>query len=185
VAETLDKYIDRYGFDRLLLGGTVEAASELQQLLSKRASDLVVERLSLPVKSSAQQVLEETLRVEQQLEREMEKRIVDELIAGDGHNPTILGLERTVRAACEQRVWRLVYADGVAPQGGQCRNCGMLFARGDGSCDYCGAPVEAVDDLLQRIVELVVQQDGTIEQVKSDAAMRLRQADGIGAFLRF
>jgi hypothetical protein len=58
VAETLDKYIDRYGFDRLLLGGTVEATSELQQLLSKRAGELVAGRLSLRVMAAACQVLE-------------------------------------------------------------------------------------------------------------------------------
>ena len=95
VAEMLDKLVDHYGFDRLLLAGPVEATGELQHLLSKRVRGRVVERLPLPIKVSAHEVLEQALRVERQVERQIEKQIVEELIAADGHHPVILGLERT------------------------------------------------------------------------------------------
>ena len=36
VAESLDRLVDQYGFDRILIGGPVEATGELQHLLSKR-----------------------------------------------------------------------------------------------------------------------------------------------------
>jgi peptide chain release factor subunit 1 len=133
VAETLDEWVDRYAIDRLLLGGPVEATGELQHLLSKRVRARVVERFSLPVKASAHEVLEEALKVERQVERQMEKQIVEELIGANGHHPVTLGLESTVRALCEERIWRLIYADGVSPRGGQCVNCAMLFARADGA----------------------------------------------------
>ncbi len=74
VAEVLDKLVDQYGFDRLLLGGPVEATSELQQLLSKRLRGRVVEKLSLPIKASPAEVLEAALKVERDVERQMEKR---------------------------------------------------------------------------------------------------------------
>jgi peptide chain release factor subunit 1 len=185
VAEMLDKLLDHYGFDRLLLAGPVEATGELQHLLSKRVRGRVVERLSLPIKASAHEVLEEALRVERQVERQIEKQIVEELIAADGHHPVILGLERTARALCEQRVWRLIYANGFSPSGGQCANCSMLFARTDGFCDYCGAAIKPVDDLLERMVERVLEQGGKVEEVENDAAIRLQQTGGIGAVLRF
>jgi len=172
VAERLEKLVDQYGFDRLLLAGPVEATSELQHLLSKRLRNRVVERLSLPLKADARQVLEAALRVEQQLERQIEKQIVEELIAGwDGHHPVTLGLERTVRALCEQRIWRLIYADGFSPRGGRCSNCDMLFARTEGSCDYCGAAIKAVDDLLELVMERVLEQDGKVEEVVGDPAL--------------
>jgi peptide subunit release factor 1 (eRF1) len=185
VAQTIEKLIDHYGFDRLLLAGPVQATSELQHFFPKRVRSRVVERISLPIKASAGEVLEETLRVERQVERQVEKQIVDELIAADGHHPVTHGLERTVRALCERRVWRLVHADGINPRGGQCGNCGMLFAKTEGPCDYCGAAIKPVDDLLERMVEGVIEQDGKVEEVEGDAAVRLQQVGGIGAFLRF
>jgi hypothetical protein len=170
----------------LVLGGPVEATSELYHLLSKRARSRVVARLSLPIKASAREVLEEVLRAEQEVEREMEKQIVQELIAAGGHHPVTLGLEqRTVRALGEERIWRLVCADGFSSRGGQCVNCGMLFAATDGSCDYCGAAIKPDDDLLERMAERVLEQGGKVEEVAGDAAIRLRQAGGIGAVLRF
>ena len=132
------------------------------------------------------QVLEEALRVERQVERQIEKQIVEELIAGgDGHHPFTHGLEPTVRALCEQRIWRLVYAGGFNPSGGKCTNCGMLFARTQGSCDYCGGAIKPVDDLLEQMLERVLEQDGKIEEVEGDAAIRLREIGNIGAILRF
>ena len=186
VAEMLDKLVDQYGFDRLLLAGPVETTSELQQLLSKRLRDRVIQRLSLPINASEHEVLEEALRVERRVEREMEKQIVEDLIAGgDGHHPFTHGLEPTVRALCEERIWRLVYAGGFSPSGGRCTNCGMLFARTDGSCDYCGGAIKPVDDLLEQMLERVLEQDGKVEEVEGDAAIRLQEVGNIGAILRF
>jgi peptide chain release factor subunit 1 len=185
VAELLDKLVDQYGFDRLLLAGPVEATSELQHLLSKRVRTRVAGRLVLPMRANEREVLDAALRVEQQVERQMEKQIVEELIAGDAHHPVSLGLERTVRALCEERIWRLVYAGGFSPSGGQCTNCAMLFARTQGSCDYCGAAIKRVDDLLEQMLERVLEQDGRVEEVAGDAAARLRQVGSIGAVLRF
>jgi hypothetical protein len=42
-----------------------------------------------------------------------------------------------------------------------------------------------VDDLLDRMVNRALAQDGKVEAVAGDAANRLRQAGGIGAVLRF
>ena len=75
----------------------------------------------------------------------------------------------------EERVWRLIYAQDFNAEGGQCANCGMLFARADGSCDYCGAAIKPVDDLLERMVERALEQDGKVEEVAGDAAIRLRR----------
>jgi peptide subunit release factor 1 (eRF1) len=177
--------VDQYSFDRLLLGGPVEATSELQHLLSKRVRNRVVERLSIPIKANAREVLKAALDAGERVERQLEIQIVEQLIIGDAHHPSALGLDAAVRALAEQRVCRLIYADGFTPTGGQCRNCGMLFVRTAGSCDYCGSPVTTADDFLELIVERVLEQDGKVEKVAGAAATRLKQAGSIGAVLRF
>jgi peptide subunit release factor 1 (eRF1) len=186
VAETLDKIIDQYRFDRLLLGGPIEPTTELKRLLSKRARTRVIEQLSLPIKATEHEVLQAALEVEQRLERELEKQIVENLIAGgDGHHPFTLGLEATVRALSEERIWQLIYAARFNPKGGRCSNCGMLFAKSGGTCDYCGGAIQPLDDLLEQMIERVLEQDGKIEEAKGDAALRLDHAGSIGAVLRF
>jgi peptide chain release factor subunit 1 len=186
VAESLDKLVDRYAFDRILIGGPVEATGELQHLLSKRVRGRIVDRISLPVTASANRVLEEALRMGERLERQMEEQTVNDLIAGDDkHHPFTIGLEPTVHALCEERIWRMVYAQGFTATGGQCANCRMLFAMSDGSCEYCGAAITPTEDLLERMVERALEQDSLLEEVSGSAAARLRQAGGIGAILRF
>ena len=101
------------------------------------------------------------------------------------HHPFTLGLERTVHALCEERIWRMVYANGFTPAGGQCAQCGMLFAKADGACEYCGKAITPIDDLLERMVERALDQDSRLEEVAGNAAARLQQAGGIGAILRF
>jgi len=186
VAESLDRLVDQSGADRLLIGGPVEAIGSLQHLLSKRVRTRFVENLSLPVTASTHEVLAETLRIGEQVERQMEEQIVHDLIGGDDkHHPFTLGLESTVRALCEERIWRMVYAQGFTPAGGQCGNCGMLFARSDGTCEYCAATITPTQDLLERMVERALEQDSRLEEVAGNAAARLQQAGSIGAILRF
>lgn len=186
VAESLDRLVDEYRFDRILIGGPVEATSELQNLLPKRVRGRLVGRLPVAVTASARDVLAETLRIGERIERQMEEQIVQDVIAGnDNHHPFTLGLERTVHALCEERIWRMVYAQGYTPAGGQCSSCEMLFAVSSGACEYCGTPIKPVDDLMERMVERAVQQDSLLEEVTGNAAVRLREVGGIGAVLRF
>src|SRR5262245_28915540 len=186
VAESIDRLVDRYAFDRILIGGPVEATGELQRLLSKRVRRRLVDRISLPIAANAGRVLEEALRTGERLERQMEEQIVNDLITGDDkHHPFTLGLEHTVHALCEGRIWRMVYAQGFTARGGQCGNCRMLFAISGGTCEYCGAAIKPTEDLLERMLERALGQDSLLEQVSGSAAARLRQAGGIGAILRF
>jgi peptide chain release factor subunit 1 len=185
VAEMMGKMVDRYRFDRLVLAGPVEATSELYHLLSKRLHARAVGRVALSVKASEREVLEETLKFERQVERQNENRLVEELIKDDDHRPVALGLESTLLALSEGRIWRLVYATGFNPRGGQCTNCGMLLVKTEGSCDYCNGAIEPVNDLVERIAERVLESDGKVEEVNDDATTRFEQAGGIGAFLRF
>jgi peptide subunit release factor 1 (eRF1) len=132
------------------------------------------------------QVLKETLQIETRVEREREQQVVKELLNGNGRFPVALGLEPVLSALQEGRIWRLVYAAEMQPRGGQCSNCGALHVRADGACDYCGAPLRAIDNLFEPMTERVIQSDAYIEEVNGPAAVDLkRRADGVGAILRF
>src|SRR5258708_17821889 len=58
VAGVLDKLVDQYSFDRLLLGVPVEATSDLRQPLAKRLRSRVRESVSLPLKANTPGLLD-------------------------------------------------------------------------------------------------------------------------------
>lgn len=185
VVERLSWLARKYEFDRLILAGTDEATSHISALLPTRLQPRVVRRMNMLINVSDAYVLEKTLKVEQEVEREREVTLVRELLEAAGTGRGVVKLGATLRAIDEWRVMQLVYADGFAPPGGQCVNCGALYAEKKDACDYCGRAVREVGDLIDRADARVLEMSGKVEQVFGDAATRLRGEDSIGALLRW
>ncbi|HEY0322512.1 MAG TPA: hypothetical protein VGC66_16270 [Pyrinomonadaceae bacterium] len=186
VAELMSRLARKHEFERLILAGTVEATSELSGLLPKGLRVRVVRKISLAVEASDTEVLEATLKVEEEIEREHETRIVEELITAAGkQQQAVLGLDRTLEAILEQRAWRLIYSDGFAASGTECTNCGALSVSEGESCAYCGEAVREVLDLVERADTRLMDMHGKVEHVRGAAATRLQGVGSIGAFLRY
>ena len=186
VAEVVEELAARRRLGRLLLSGPHEITRELRSLLPRRVQDMVLNSLSLPVDASEQQVLKETLRLEEEIERAQESEAVEKLItAASKDSQAVLELRRTLEALRLGRIMKLVYVQDLAAPGSQCTNCASMFAGEAESCVYCGAAVRALPDVVSRLVETVVDAGGEAESVRGPAAQRLRGAGGIGAFLRF
>jgi peptide subunit release factor 1 (eRF1) len=118
-------------------------------------------------------------------ERTGEIEIVEHLIeAAEKQEQATIGLDQTLAAVQAGRVRQLVYAEGWAASGSRCSNCSSLMPNGEHVCGYCGAPLRVVNDLVARVARRVVSMGGVVEQVRGDAATRLQEAGGVGAFLR-
>jgi peptide chain release factor subunit 1 len=186
VSKTMARLALQHSFDRLILGGPVEATSELMGLLPKTLRARVVTKVALPVAANTGRVLAETLKIEAEVERKREVDLVESLItAARKKEKAVLGLEETLLALQEVRVWQLVYADGFHTSGGQCTSCEALSSSDRGPCGYCGKPVRAINDFIQIAVERVMDLDGKIEQVRGPAAERLNEVGGLGAVLHY
>jgi peptide subunit release factor 1 (eRF1) len=187
VAERLRELVDRYRFDRLIIGGTVEAVGELMRVLPKRLSERVAGTISLPVTAPTQDVLAEVIRIEEQVERQAELQMVDALLtAAAKGDRAVVGPTATLEALNEGRVWRFVYAGQCALTGSACAQCGALFWEPQrATCWYCGGTLAAVPGFLNRVLERVLALGGSVEEVRGPAAERLETAGGIGAFLRY
>ena len=185
VAELMGAVAGRLEFDRLVLAGSVEATNEVYRQLSKSLQEKVIGTIALPLDASEHQVLEETLKLSTSSERTGEIAIVKHLIqAAQKQKQATIGLDNTIAAVQAGRVRQLVYAEGWTPSGSRCSNCSSLMLDGEDVCTYCGAGLHAVKDLLARAARRVVAMGGDVEQVRGDAATYLREAGGIGAFLR-
>lgn len=185
VAELMEGVAERHAFDRLVLAGPVEATNEVYRQLSKPMRDKVVGTVALAIDASKEQVLSETAKLMKTAERTGEVEIVEQLIAAaEKRAQATIGLEETLAAVQAGRARQLIYAEGWAASGSLCSNCSSLMPVDSDVCGYCGAALRKVSDLVGRTVRRVVAMGGVIEQVRGDAAARLMNAGGIGAFLR-
>jgi peptide subunit release factor 1 (eRF1) len=186
VADRLARLSQRYQFDRLIVGGPDKAVTEFLSVLPKRLRHRVVDTISLTINADERTVLAETRKVEERVNREDELRSVETLItaAHKGDRATT-GLSETLRAVSEGRVWRLLYSNGFSPDGYECRECGALFSQPRPQCPLCKGELKREPNLLNRVIDRVLDQEGRVEGVHGHAAERLAQADHIGALLRF
>jgi peptide subunit release factor 1 (eRF1) len=187
IAHALAELARRRAFDRLILGGTEEAASELRRMLPRALERRVVAVLRVPLEASPKEVLEKTLEVEGGVEREFEARLVERLIesARSGGRASC-GIEPTLAALWAGEIQTLVSADGVQMAGSECESCGRLCRGSPASCPTCGGALRALHDLFHRAMGLALEQSARGEVVRGDAARRLVEAgEGLGALLRF
>ncbi len=186
VADVMDRLADERSFDRLVLAGSDAVTSELSKLLSKRLQARVVGSIRLPIDAAGHEVLAETQRIQEEVERSAETVLIEELItAASKQSQAVLGIDPVLDAWREGRVRRLVYAEGAALPGAECTNCGSLSSGEAGACRYCGSALRPVEDIVARLGDLVTASGGDVENVRGPAAERFRQVSGIGAFLRF
>jgi hypothetical protein len=187
VVQALLEADQRRSFDRLILAGGTAVRSQVELALPKRLRRKVVASVDLPVDASRDEVIKAVQRIEEDVERREELRVVEELqtVASKGQGATV-GLDRTLEAVAQAQVHKLIYADNFLSDRGGCLSCGVTQPSGEARCPRCGEILEPAARLLDAVVARVEHDGGKIEVVKGTAADLMTQKDeGIGAFLRF
>jgi len=184
VAAEMGRLLDQLEVDRLIIGGSVEVASELARQLPKRLRGRLVEVLPIPLTASVDEMLARTGEVQTRLERAEELQVVRDLlkeIRKGGR--AVVGLPATVDAVNQGRVWKLVYLQGLKLEGGFCGACQVLVPPADQRCPLCGSEVEREPHLLDRMARAVLERGGHVEIVDGPAAEALRQVASVAAVL--
>ncbi len=171
-------------FDRLLVGGPDEPLAVLRRELPRPLRTRVAGRLELEMFASNADVLEAALRESECIERQEDRRLADELLDAASSQSVVLGIAGTLDALAEGRVHLLVIADSFAEAGAQCATCSRLVTDGH-SCPTCGSPTLPVQNLREPILRQALAQGSNIETVSGEAAGRLAEYAGIGAWTRF
>lgn len=173
-------------FQRLILGGTEEPVAEVLRRLPGELAARLAGRISISLKASVQEVLERTLEVERAVEREVEASRVEEVVttASKG-GPAVLGLDDSLGALSERRVRLLLVEEDYHHPGFACPNCGLLLAVQRDRCPACGHALEATVDVVERAMELAMDQKAEIDVVRGEARARLAEHGHIGALLRY
>ena len=139
--------------EHLVLAGAADITSELRSLFPKRLSSRVIGSASLPIDVATHDVLAASLKIAEEYERSAEVQTVREVIRGAARNEkTVAGLGHTLEAVNSDRVWELIYSEGLASPGFECVKCAALFSMDRKSCSYCGGIVRSVSDVVERAV---------------------------------
>jgi hypothetical protein len=82
VSRAKSRLAQKHNFNRLILGGPNEVTSELAKLLPKSLNAKFVGHVTSAVEANIKEVLQETLRIEAEVELQRENELVESLITG-------------------------------------------------------------------------------------------------------
>jgi peptide chain release factor subunit 1 len=186
VSEVLLGLFRRNRYQRLVLAGPDEVVAELERELHDYVRRTIVAKTSLPMHSSAGEVLQRIRELEEQMERGREEeavgRLSAEIEAQTGR--AVAGMVDTIAALEEGRVETLIVGADLEASGVRCPSCGHLAPRGR-SCPACGARMDQAPDLVEEAVESALRQRCRVEVLTQGLADDLARHGGIGALLRF
>jgi peptide chain release factor subunit 1 len=177
----------RRAFDRLLIAGPSElhhrVEHELHPDLQRRLAghfEIDVERATPEeVRRRAAPGIEADAR---RTEDEGLKRLLEGL-APDGH--AAVGLDTVLERLSERRVGTMLIAHGFTAPGFTCPSCGRLAASGASpSCPVDGSALEPRADIVERAIELALDQSAEILVVRQRRD-ELDAHGSIGALVRF
>lgn len=185
VIEEVDGLVQTKQVHHLVFAGASEITSELRSQLPKRLALRVIGAVNVAIDAAARDVLSATGAIADEYERSTELQTVKEVVQAAGRNEkTVAGLGRTLKAINSDRVWELIYSEGLASPGFECVKCEALFSHEKTSCPYCGGVMDPVSDVVERAVEHALRKGAKIEVVTGEACASLYNVGGIGAFLK-
>ncbi len=186
VVDALHDLSLRVPFDRLIVGGPQEAATQVAKLLPRRLHGKLVKTVAMPVTASPSEVQARVAEVQEEMERQQELEMVEGLLSElHASGKAVSGVEAVVDAVNEGRVWKLFYVNGLALSGRECPACGSLTVGDEDSCRYCGGTLEAVSHFVDRLNRAVLESAGRVEVVSGPAAEKLESVGSIAALLRY
>ncbi|HEX2089055.1 MAG TPA: Vms1/Ankzf1 family peptidyl-tRNA hydrolase [Actinomycetota bacterium] len=181
VGDVLLRYFKRRNFDHLILAGPEEIVPAFEEGLHDYLKRRVVARTTLPMHANADDVLQKSLQVEEELEGQRERATLERLEAEAAAGRLgVIGLGHALKALNEGRVDTLVVPFGRSEKGLKCPRCEWLAVTGK-TCPRCGAEFEDVPDVMESAVEAAIKQSSRVQTLdRTDTGK-----EDVGALLRY
>ncbi len=173
------------GFQRLLVAGREELASQFTDYLHPYLKKCLVATLPLEMTASPKEVQEQTLAVVEDLNKREEASLIQKLrgeaLSG---NLGVIGLEDTLHAWQAGQVLTLLINEDFHAPGRQCPRCGSLTVL-EGPCPYCGQTLEPLWDVVEELIKRAFLGNTEIKFIAGENREALAEMGKIGALLRF
>jgi peptide chain release factor subunit 1 len=177
-------------FDRLVLGGPHEVVTRFtSELHSDLRAVLDEGELAMQVNTTSSVEIDEALVPLRQRWRELAQwQALQRLLSlQDVREGTAVGVPGTLAALARRQVGTLVLGPRADEEGGECPQCGQLFATDGGSrCEVDGSELRHVHSLRSAMVRSALLQDADVIVLGDyDDRPEVSAFRGIGAILRY
>jgi len=181
VADKAYSFWQQDNFDRLIVAGSKEVLPKLEKILPNDLKNRLAGEFATELFKSDEHFLQKSLVVEEKIEREQESKQVKELADNlGGGNKAVSGIRDVVQAINDQKVMKLVVSEGFTQPGYYCPEDDLLCL----DDNYGGGrEIEALNDLVDELIQRAIAQGAKIEFVKDSE--ELRGLGEIGAWLRY
>lgn len=182
-SKEVSEFVRRYQPDDLIVLGTEETVANFREFLADEVEKMIVYTGAMRIDEAASEVMARlTPHLDAYRQRESEElldtlrnRVAQDYLAAAGYQGTLTALQ-------EGKVDTLVVARDHQKPGSRCTQCGFVFARELEACQYDGADVVPVPDVLEEMVRMAEGQGAAVQFVEQTEVAELR---GVGALLRF
>lgn len=188
LVDSTEELMETQAIDAIIVSGTEEVTAEFIRLLPRSLKDKVVGTIRLPLSARQQEILEAVLPIVSNREFLAEKELVEDLLtSAQKGEKAVLGLNPTLSAINEGRVYLLLYPETYSVSGFRCDLCGVLLDHipETGKCPYCEEKCLTVEDLIEEACEKAFEMGGKVFKVRKNPYRKQLIESGIlGAFLR-
>jgi len=185
--EAWDLY-EKHAIDQLILAGTEEAVSEFRRILPRNLSQRIIGQVKLPTNAKPQDIMEACYPIIKEREQRAEEALVTDLVtSAQKGDKAVLGVNATINAINEGRVYLLIYPNGYSIEGFRCSLCEVILDHipQDGKCPYCQERCHSIENLILEASEKVFEIGGKVIAIKEPVQIEKLVNSGIlGAFLR-
>jgi peptide subunit release factor 1 (eRF1) len=183
VRELMDVLRHR-SFDRLLLAGPDEPLAVLRRQLSRPLELRLSGTVGLDMSAADADVLKVSLATAENLERQEEQDLVNELLESATAACVVLGVPSTLSALADASVHLLVMCEDFAESGAVCGVCERLVQNGS-RCPACGGTLAPLASLREAMIRQALAQGARVTTVAGAAARLLRGHGSVAAWTRF
>lgn len=182
VGDEVDKRVRRGGGLTIVAVGSDELRPDFEAKLSQEARAALVGWTTVESHAAPTELLASVRPLLDEAHARRDEAVLERWQEEHGrHGRAAAGWKQTLDAASDARVEVLLIGEGAARAAWRCPECGRASADG-GKCQLDGTKLEPRDDGADLAIHQTLAHGGTVVRV---GAGGLRDADGIGAVLRF
>lgn len=170
------------GYDRLAVSVPDDLRPRLRELAHPYLRERYHGSIDVPPTASLDRIRQAAQAIEERLERERERSVVERFVAALASSRGVEGLASTLDALHDRRVDTLLVSKGYTAPGWRCGTSGRLAERGR-HCTSCGEEMFELDDVVHEAIEQAITSSTRVVIVADDADLDVHGR--IGAILRY
>ena len=183
-AELATRFYNEAHCRRLLLGGQEETVTRFYDYLPKALRERVAGTFSIEMNATPAEVKERTLELALQVEEREDIALVEQIVtAAAKGGAAVTGLGDTLASLQEERMHKLVIAEGFHAPAYRCERCRHIVVEPLAACPICGSKMHPITDVVDSLVRRAIERGAEVNFVRDNAA--LVRAGSIGALLRY